>query len=104
MNEIDELRLKEVSLTLEQQQIIEFAYAVRELVEPLAETSNKLSFELVNCYEHLFYTVRHLLDLVDPEYLKLHYRVVAFYREKRELSSNWDRLKWEKVRDDSRNA
>jgi hypothetical protein len=90
----DGLRLKEISLTVAQQAVIEFAYAVRMLVEPLAKSQEKLYFEEANCLTSVFYQVRKFLKEVDPSYLALHRGVVDFYEKKRELDNTWDRLRW----------
>jgi len=90
----DKLRFKEHRITIDQQTIIEFAYAIRMLVEPLAESHSMLCFEEANCLTHLFNYIRKLLKSVDRGYLDQHSDVVKFYQEKRELDNSWDRLKW----------
>jgi hypothetical protein len=94
-NRCDGLRSKEISLTVWQQTVIDFAYAVRMLVEPLAKSHEKLGFSEANCLSHLFYEVREFLKKVDPAYLAFHRDVVGFYEKKRELSCASDRLWWE---------
>jgi hypothetical protein len=85
---------KMITLTLSQQTVIEFAHAIRMMVEPLAESNDKLSFEEANCLTHLFYQVRGFLKQVDPAYLASpqHQALASFYS--RELDASWDRLKW----------
>ena len=90
----NKLRFKKCRITLHQQTIIEFAYAIRMLVEPLAESHSKLSFDEANCLTSLFNCVRRLLKSVDQDYLNWHSDVVKFYQEKRELDNSWDRLNW----------
>jgi len=91
----DELGSKELNVTLNQQAVIEFAYAIRGIVEPLAENHDKLSFDEANCFKSIFSWMRRFLKQVDPEYLKLHAGVVGFYSKRRELSKDNDRLWWE---------
>ena len=90
----EEMRFKEISLTVPQQTIIELGYAVRMIVGPLAKSHQKLSFDEANCLRSVFCQVREMLKKVDPEYLDRHSDVVNFYKQERELSNNWDRLAW----------
>lgn len=92
--EQDNLRFKKHRATLHQQTIIEFAYAIRMLVEPAAKSHVKLYFEEANCLTSVFYSTRAMLKVVDQEYLNQHADVVKFYQEKRELDNSWDRLNW----------
>ena len=93
----DELRARELGVTLTQQQIVEIAYAVRMIIEPLAGSHGKLSFDEANCLTSVFYVARSFLRTVDPAYLDLHPEVVRFFTEKRELHKDNDRLYWEGV-------
>lgn len=101
-DESEALRLKEINTKLSQQTIIEFAYAIHMMVEPLAESGSKLSFEEANCLTSLFYCIRRLLGYVDQKYLDLHPEVVNFYRKDRELDNSCDRLSWQKAEQNSK--
>ena len=62
------------------------------MIELCIENNAKLSVEQANCYRSSFYAVREMLRVADSEYI--HERIVEFYQEGRELSNEWDRLKW----------
>jgi len=98
MDKIDRLRLKEISLKMAQQTVIELAYTARTIIEPLAESHEKLSFSEANCYLSVFYAIRQFLKSVDSEYLNRHQRIAEFFLKNRELSNDWDRLRWEEGR------
>jgi len=87
-----ELRFKEKSITMINQQIIKFAYLTQEIIKLC--WGKKLSFEQANCYLAYFYKVRELLKQVDAECLADHERLVDFFRDVRELSNDWERLHW----------
>jgi hypothetical protein len=95
----DFLRLKKVKVELCNQDIIDFAYITKDVIEHLLH--EKLMFEEANNYTHCFYSIRRLLKLVDAEYLKQHTRITEFYREGRELSNDWDRLEWAEIQTES---
>ncbi len=90
----DELRFKKRVVELSNQDIVEFAYQTKDIIEHVL--GKKLFFEEANCYTACFYKIRRLLKSVDTEYLDLgqHKNLAEFYREGRELSNNWDRLRW----------
>ena len=87
-----ELRFREKSITMSNQQIIEFAYLTQEIIKSC--WGEKLYFEQANCYLTCFYKVRELLKQVNAKYLAKHERVVDFFRDVRVLSNEWDRLHW----------
>ena len=87
----------ENEVTLTNQQIIEFAYLTKEMIELCLENNAKLFFEQANCYPACFYKVRELLKLAfdaDFGYGASHGAIREFYQEGRELSNEWERLKW----------
>jgi hypothetical protein len=88
----DELRFNEREVKLSNQQIVEFAYLTKELIE--IALGEKLFFEQANCYFSCYYTIRDLLKQVDDEYLAAHRRLSHFYRGTRELLNDEDRLRW----------
>lgn len=92
---IEGLRFRKHYFVMTNQSIIEFAYCVKELIEPLIETHVKLAFEQANCYLACFYDCRRLLQTVDSEYLAEHTSLSEFYKDGRELSNDWDKLWWE---------
>jgi hypothetical protein len=97
MRKWDELRLAEVgeAVVFTNQEIVELAYIVMDVIEPLEKSHTKLVFDDANCYAHCFYLLRELLKKVNPEYLTgPHERVKKFYEIERELSNSWDRLYW----------
>ena len=61
---MEEIRLKEKEVTLCNQSIIEIGYTVRDLINPLADTRQKLFFEQANCYSSVFYLVKDLLKSI----------------------------------------
>jgi transcription termination factor NusB len=75
-------------------QVVSMAYLVKDTIEHLIKTHEKLSFDEANCYHSCFYLCRELLRGVDEKYLHYHEELREFYREDRELSNNWDRLSW----------
>ena len=85
-----EIRFKEKKVKLCNQDIIEIGYMAAEAIGPLAESRQKLFFEQANCYASVFYLIKRLLNLVDPEYLEIHSRVRDFYDQ--DLSNDSDRL------------
>jgi len=91
----DKVRFREHEVKLTNQQIVEFAYLTKEVIESCIENNAKLSFERANCYPACFYKVREMLRLVDLKYIASHGRIMDFYQEGRELSNDFDRLKWE---------
>jgi hypothetical protein len=91
---MDEARLRPINVELSNQQVVELAYAVMELIEPLARTHAKLYFEQANGYLSCFYLMRGLLGNVDPDYLDQHKDLARFFRQDRELDNAFDRLKW----------
>jgi len=97
-NRDDGLRLREHEAKLSNQQIVEFAYLTKEMIELCIGTNDKrsakLSFEEANCYLACFYKAREMLGLIDSEYIEFHGGLVEFYQEGRELSNDWDRLHW----------
>lgn len=97
LDDWDKLRLKPKIVELCNENIVEFAYVVKELIEYCY--GHKLFFEQSNCYHSRFYAIREMLKLVDPEYLSLpqHASLAEFYKEGRELSNDCDVLTfWEK--------
>jgi hypothetical protein len=93
--EVEEIELRHIDKTVEltNQDILELAYATKELIEYVFGA--KLFWEQTNCYFANFYTIRRLLKSVDADYLNEHPKIAEFYREGRELSNDWDRLHWE---------
>jgi hypothetical protein len=91
--ESDEIRLGKRKVKLTNQQIIELAYLAKDLIEACGHS--KLSFDEANCYRSVYHTVRKLLKSADSKYVKAHGGIKEFYRKDRELSNDWDRLRWE---------
>jgi hypothetical protein len=89
----DILRFKEINLVLPQQAIIELAYAVMEVVGPLALSHEKMYVEQGHGMMAAFYEIKELLEKVDSEYLAMHERVKNFYEKK--LDNYNDHLWWE---------
>jgi hypothetical protein len=94
-----ELRFREKSIKMSNQEIIEFAYLTQEIIKSCF--GEKLFFEEANCYLACFHKVRELLKQVDAKYLSEHERLVDFFRDDRELSNEWDRLHWVNCKDPS---
>jgi hypothetical protein len=93
LSKTDLMRFKEITLTLTQQTIIELAYAVMEVVGPLAKSHEKMYVEQGHGMTAAFYCIRELLAKVDPEYLAHHERVKNF--NERTLVNFNDHLWWE---------
>jgi hypothetical protein len=89
---VHELHFSKKEVKMSNQDIIEFAYAIKELISPLWGV--KLSHDKANCYYDCFYKVQELLKLVDSEYLEAHKKVVAFYREGRVQDKDMEILYW----------
>ena len=91
--ERDKLRLREKPVELYNQDIIELGYMAKTVVEELAKSRAKLFFEDANCYLSVFYLLKkHLLPLVDSEYLELHHKVRDFFKQ--DLSNDFDVLRF----------
>jgi len=78
----DEVRWGAVSgLQVCNQEIIEDAYFVSDFLGLLAAQGGArgLFFEQANCFNACFHRVKRWLKLVDPEYLRLHPRLVEFF-------------------------
>ena len=90
LEKLQKIRFKEKEVRLCNQHIIELGYMAADLIQPLADTRQKLFFEDANCYSNVFYLVKDLLKQVDPEYLEMHQSVRDFYDQ--DLSNDWDRL------------
>jgi hypothetical protein len=88
----DQLRLREHEVKLNNQQIIEFAYLTKKVIEVCIEGHSKLFVEQANCYVHCFYTVRKMLEAVELEYGERHGNLMNFFRKGRELSTDYDTL------------
>ena len=84
-----------IEVSLPQQTIIEFAYAIKDLIEPHVARRTKLCFEEANCYTACYYTVRELLDRVEHGYTKQHADLVQFYDNGKYLISEGDRLNFD---------
>ena len=93
----NELRRHTHEVELSNQQILEFAYLTKELIELCMKDNAKLFFEQANCYLACYYTVRELLKLADSIYVESHNDIFEFYRKDRVLSNDNDRLHWEAV-------
>jgi hypothetical protein len=76
------------------QQIVEFGYLVKEHIEPLIESGEKLFFSQANCYRSCFYSMRELFKQVNAEYLKKNIKNAEIYASKRDLKANFDRLRF----------
>jgi hypothetical protein len=89
----DELRFREKTVTLTNQDLVEWAYVVKELIE--VAFGHKLFWEQANCYVSMFITCKEMLEKhVDREYLDEHVELKKFYQQRRELDNTWDVLKW----------
>lgn len=86
----DNGNMLEHEVTLNNQQIIEMAYAHRDLIAPLIESRTKLFFEQANCFFSIYYLIRRLLPLLPENYQREHSGVVEFYET--HLGNEWDRL------------
>lgn len=83
MNET--LENKKITLSLDQQGVIELAYTVKECLEPWINSREKMFFEQANGYTASYYIIRTWLKRdVDPEYLNLsqHRELRDFFLEK----------------------
>ena len=89
---LDQLRLGVKTVELTNQQVIELAYSIKELVELYANAGTKLFFEQANGYTAAFYTCRNLLKKIDGDYLNHHIRVKEFY-DKYEIDNSGDVLR-----------
>ncbi len=94
MTDSEKLRLSEINFSLKNQDVVQVAYCIRELIEPLIENRSKLYFEQANCYQSCFYLLRGLLKKVDRSYLQQHENLVSFYQKDRDLDNSFDRLSW----------
>jgi len=83
-----------MEVTLSNQDIIKFAYITKEIIAYAWEV--KLSNAQADCYVECFYTIQYLLEKVDKEYLNKHIELCNFFLEGRRLTSEDDRLQWEK--------
>ena len=92
-DELIKTQLREQKVNLSNMSIIDLAYLTKEMIDMCL--GHKLSVEQANCYLKCFYICRELLKQVDPEYLRWHSEVAAFYRDGRELSGDSDRLRWQ---------
>lgn len=90
----DDVRLKEVTVTLSQQQIIEVAYQVMEHLDPLIKHNVRPFMDAVTGYRRVYYTMRELLSQLDQDYVQEHSRISEFFRDGRELDNSFDRLRW----------
>lgn len=79
-------------VTFTVQEIVEYAYLVKEHLQPLIEGYVKLSFERANCYLACFYKCRHLLGIVDIG--GSHSGLQNFFKKGRELSNEGYQLDW----------
>ena len=91
LDEFDELRMKEKTVTLTNQNIIELGYLTKDMIECVY--GHKLSFEEANCYHSCFYTMRKLLKQADAEYRSGH-GLDEFFFEDRELDNSFDIIRW----------
>jgi len=79
---------------------IALAHTVRELIEPVIERGTKLSFEQANGIVCSYYTMRRMVEHMDPQIFTMHNGhngLLNFYRQRdsRELSNDGDRLSWD---------
>ena len=87
----DQLRFQKHEFILNNQQIIEFAYLTKKVIEVCIEGHSKLFIEQA-CYVHCFNTVRKMLEAVELEYAEKHGNLMSFFRKGRELSTDYDTL------------
>ena len=83
-----------MKVSLTSQEVVKFAYITKEIIEYL--WGKKLSSAQANCYIECFYTIKDLLEEVDKEYLKKHSRVANYFLKGKRLTSENDKLQWEK--------
>ena len=81
--------------TFSNQEAIEFGYVVKDLIEPLIESHEKLFFEQANCYTSCFYHARRLLTQVKSTHY-IHEPLREFFFNGYELDNSEDRLSWDK--------
>jgi hypothetical protein len=84
--------MMEVNLT--NQEIIKFAYITKEIIG--YAWGVRLSNAQADCYVECFYTIQYLLEKVDKEYLDKHTELCNFFLKGRRLTSEDDRLHWER--------
>ena len=87
---MDSIRLKEKTVVLSNQQIIEIGYMAQIVIS----MGKPPTFDEMNCFKAVFFLFKNnLLPVVDPEYLEIHHEVRDFFKQ--ELSNDWDRLTFE---------
>ncbi len=91
---VKELRASQKKVKLTNQEIIKFAYITKEIIN--YAWGKKLSNAQANCYEECFYSIQDLLEEVDKEYLNRHKELCNFFHKGRRLTSEDDRLRWER--------
>lgn len=90
------INMVEHDVKLSNQQIIEFAYMVKEVIEDHMQTKSRLFYEAANCYVSCYCTVLEMLKHVDRQYLELetHKQLVEFYSSPQPISKDFGLLKW----------
>ncbi|MBN1472321.1 MAG: hypothetical protein JW925_11110 [Syntrophaceae bacterium] len=86
-----EMPSKMKDIKMSDQNIVEFAYAIKDLISPLCGV--KLSHDKAVYYQACFYKMRDILTLMDAEYLDAHKDLVAFYHDGR-VRKEKDVLYW----------
>ena len=84
--------MMEVNLT--NQEIIKFAYITKEIIGYVWGV--RLSNAQADCYVECFYTIQDLLEKIDKDYLDKHTELCNFFFKGRRLTSEDDRLHWER--------
>jgi hypothetical protein len=83
-----------MKVNLTSQEVVKFAYIIKEIIE--YAWGKKLSNAQANCYIECFYTIKDLLEFMDKEYLKKHFKLADFFLKGKRLTSENDKLQWEK--------
>lgn len=83
-----------MKVNITSQEIVKFAYITKEIIG--YAWGAKLSNAQANCYIECFYTIKDLLEGVNEEYLKKHSELADYFLKGKRLTSENDKLKWEK--------
>ncbi len=86
-----DLRHGRLTIETHNQAVVEFGYAVKELLDPWIESGGKLSFEQANSYYSCWYNIGKWLERLPDKYRQQHQGLIDFYLNK-DLSNDWDRL------------